>query len=74
MGFDFDRSDLRIEATDAGASESVIQQMEQLLEDNLAAERAVISSCRRIAAAGTSDDTAALPCATRCACSKPAYQ
>jgi bacterioferritin (cytochrome b1) len=60
MGFDFDRSDLKLDPADAGGSESAIQQMQQLLEDNLAAERALIRSCRCIAAAGTPDDTAAL--------------
>jgi bacterioferritin len=56
MGFDFDRSEVS-SASDGG---SVLQLMEQLLEENLLAERAAIDSYRRIAATADPRDEAAL--------------
>jgi bacterioferritin len=61
MGFDFDRSETHADsdAADSDAA-SVLELMEQLLEENLLAERAAIDSYRRIAAAGKPQDEAAL--------------
>jgi bacterioferritin len=56
MGFDFDRSEVS-SASDGG---SVLQLMEQLLEENLLAERAAIDSYRRIAASADPREEAAL--------------
>ncbi len=56
MGFDFDRNEL-IKEPERG---SVLELMEMLLEENLISERANIDSYKRIAAAGTPDDEAAL--------------
>ena len=56
MGFDFDRSEMDLRPQ----SDSVREAMAQLLEENLAAERAAIDSYRRIADSATADDEAAL--------------
>jgi bacterioferritin (cytochrome b1) len=58
MGFDFDRSEMQTEAGSPG--ESLLEKMEQLLDEKLLAEQAAIESYRRIAAAGKPQDEAAL--------------
>jgi bacterioferritin len=56
MGFDFDRSEMHADSD----GESVLELMEQLLDENLLAERTAIDSYRRIAAAGKPEDEVAL--------------
>jgi bacterioferritin (cytochrome b1) len=56
MGFDFDRSEMTAQSN----SGSVLELMEQLLEQNLVAEQAAIDSYRRIATSGGPEDEAAL--------------
>jgi bacterioferritin (cytochrome b1) len=58
MGFDFDRSEMDSEPEAGG--ESLLERMEQLLEQNLMAEQAALDSYRRIAAAGKTEDEATL--------------